>query len=80
MGQIIGKINGTEITSVNIFYEHLYIATADGKHYYMKPAELLIMMNEFVFDAEFKKTRTHLHPVPPDVDLLYHQDNYPDKT
>ena len=71
MGQIIGKINGTEITSVNIFYEHLYIATADGKHYFMKPADVLVMMTEFKFDAELKKTRTHLHPVTPDVELLY---------
>lgn len=77
MGQIVGKINGTKITSVNIYYEHLKVYTSDGKSYFFKPAELLVMMNEFLFDAELKKTRTWLHPVTPDVDLIYHQGSYP---
>ena len=77
MGQLQGKINGSEITSVNVYYENLYIGTGDGNHYFMSPADVLVMMNEFIFDVEMKKTRTWLHPVTPDVDLLYDQDKYP---
>ena len=77
MGQLQGKINGSEITSVSVYYENLYIGTEDGNHYFMSPADVLVMMNEFIFDVEMKKTRTWLHPVTPDVDLLYDQDKYP---
>jgi len=77
MGEIIKKVNGTKIESVDIYYENLYIKTSDGKYYFMKPSEVLVMMNEFIFEAEMKKTRAWLHPVTPDVDLLYHQENYP---
>ena len=77
MGQLQGKVNGTKIESVNIHYENLNVKTSDGKTYFFKPSELLAMMNEFIFEVELKKTRTWLHPVTPDVDLLYHQENYP---
>jgi hypothetical protein len=46
----------------------------------MSYQDLHAMMHEFIFDAEKKKTRTWLHPVTPDADLLYHQDQYPDYT
>ena len=77
MGKIVGKVNGSNITSVNIYHENLYVSTEDGRKYFMKPQELLTMMNEFIFEAEFKRTRTWLHPVTPDVDLLYDQGKYP---
>jgi hypothetical protein len=80
MGDIVAKVNGTKIESVNIYYENLYIKTTDGKYYFMKPSDLLFILNEFVFEAEKKKTRTWLHPVTPDVDLLYHPENYPDES
>ena len=77
MGEIIGKVDGAKIEAVNIYHENLFILTEDGRKYFLKPEELLVMMNEFLFDAEFKRTRTWLHPVTPDVDLLYDQDKYP---
>ena len=80
MGQKIGKINGTEIDSVSVYHENLYVRTTDGNHYFLNPKEVLVMMNEFIFEAELKRTRTWLHPVSPDVDLLYHQENYPNET
>jgi hypothetical protein len=80
MGQKIGKVNGNKIESVFIYHENLFIQTADGKKYFLKPSELLVMMSEFIFEAELKRTRTWLHPITPDVDLLYHQENYPNGT
>ena len=77
MGEIVDKINGTKIDTVSIYHENLTVMTSDGRRYFLKPAELIVMMNEFIFEAEFKRTRTWLHPVIPDVDLLYHQENYP---
>jgi len=80
MGEITGKINGTQIEGVNIFYENLIVHASNGKRYFLKPSELVGIMNEFIFEAEKKKTRTWLHPVTPDVDLLYDQDKYPDES
>ena len=77
MGNITKKINGSNIESVSIYHENLTVLTDDGRRYFLKPEELLVMMSEFIFDAELKRTRTWLHPVTPDVDLLYDQDKYP---
>ena len=79
MSEINGRINGSDITSCGIYYENLLIYTADGNQYFLKPSEVMIMANEFIFDVELKKTRTWFHPVVPDVPLLYHQDAYPEK-
>ena len=76
MGQLLGKLDGKDIKDVDIHYENLYISTVDGDHYYFSLKDVLGIMNEFLFDVEKKKTRTWLHPVTPDVDLLYDQERY----
>ena len=76
MGQIIGKLNGQDVTNVIIHYENLYVTTADGAHHYLQLKDVLSMMSEFIFDIEMKKTRSWLHPVTPDVEHLYDPEHY----
>jgi hypothetical protein len=70
-------VDGSKIESVSQYYEQLLVCTSDGKKYFFSIKELLPVLSEFIFEAETKKTRTWLHPVTPDVDLLYEQDRYP---
>ena len=72
------RVDGTQIESVGPHYEQIGVRMSDGSLFYMSYKDLLVMMNEFIFDAEKKKTRTWLHPVTPDADVLYKQDQYPD--
>ena len=74
------RVDGKNIESVGPYYEQIGIRMSDGSFYFMSYQDLHAMMHEFIFDAEKKKTRTWLHPVTPDADLLYHQDQYPDYT
>lgn len=70
-------IDGKKITQVSPHYEQISVWTDDGKRYFLSYAELQAILSEFLFNAEMKKTRTWLHPITPDVDLLYHQEQYP---
>lgn len=71
-------VDGKKIESVSMYYEQLFIRMYDGTTYFLSTQDLLPMVHEFIFEAELKKTRTWLHPVTPDVPLLYDQDRYPD--
>ena len=71
-------IDGKKITQVSPHYEQVSVWTSVGSRYFMKYSDLIPILGEFIFTAEKKKTRTWLHPVTPDVDLLYDQDKYPD--
>jgi hypothetical protein len=71
------QIDGKHIAGVGPHYEQIGIRMSDGSFYYMSYSDLHTVLNEFVFDLEKKRTRTWIHPVTPDVDLLYHQENYP---
>lgn len=72
-------IDGKKITLVVPHYEQILICTEDGKRYFLKYNELKNILSEFLFTPEKKKTRIWLHPVTPDVDLLYDQDRYPEE-
>ena len=71
-------LDGKKITQVSPHYEQISV-WIDGNRYFIKYQDLLPIMSEFLFKAEKKRTRTWLHPVTPDVDLLYDQDRYPDE-
>lgn len=70
------KVDGKKVTQVSPHYEQIAV-WIDGERYFIRYKDLIPIFNEFIFDVEKKKTRTWLHPVTPDVDLLYHQDRYP---
>ena len=70
-------VDGNSITGVGPHYEQLGIRLDDGSYVYLSFQDLHAILHEFLFEAETKKTRTWLHPVTPDVDLLYRQDRYP---
>lgn len=71
-------VDGKKITQVAPHYEQIAVWTSDKKKYFITYSELQNILSEFLFNAEKKKTRTWLHPVTPDVDLLYNQDQYPE--
>ena len=71
------RLNGSKITSANIFYEHIYVVDDQGNSYFLSPKELTAILSEFIFNVEQKRKRKHLHPVTPDVELLYNQEQYP---
>jgi len=56
----IKEVQGTQIQSVSQHYENLGIRLADGSYVYMTYAQLLVILNEFDFQAEKKRTRTWL--------------------
>lgn len=68
------KLDGQKIVSVTPHYEHLFIRDDQDNNYFMKYEELLTMFNEFLFDVE--KKHTHIHPIIPDVELLYDKEKY----
>ena len=70
-------IDGGKISAIVTHFENLRVVMNDGTSYFITHQELVTVMNEFLFDSELKKTRTWLHPVTPDVPLLYDQDRYP---
>lgn len=71
------RLDGKKITRVVPHYEQIAVYFDDGTRCFMKYDDLLPVLTEFLFDAEKKRTRTWLHPVTPDVDLLYLQKSYP---
>ena len=56
----IKEVQGTQIQSVSQHYENLGIRLADGSYVYMTYAQLLVILSEFDFKAETKRTRTWL--------------------
>lgn len=58
-------LEGTEIHGVNVHYEQLFISVKndDGSYdqYFMTFQELLVILNEFDFKVEKKRTREWLH-------------------
>jgi hypothetical protein len=56
----IKTVQGTQIQSVSQHYENLGIRLANGEYIYMTYAQLLVILNEFDFTAEKKRTRTWL--------------------
>lgn len=71
-------VDGKTIEGVGPHYEQLGIQLSDGSYMLMSYKDLHAILHEFLFEIEVKKTRTWLHPVTPDVDLLYDQERYPD--
>jgi len=60
----ITKLSGMEINSVTPHYEHIIINTGNAKdgfkNYFITSAQLVIILSEFDFKAETKRTRTWL--------------------
>ena len=74
-----GILDGKKITQIAPHYEQISV-WIDGVRYFIKYSDLTAMMSEFIFEAKKKRTRTWLHPVTPDVKLLYDQNKYPTGT
>jgi hypothetical protein len=72
-------VDGKKITGASPYYENIMVWLDTGEILYMSPTDLTTILSEHLFEVEEKKTRTWLHPVTPDVDLLYDQDKYPTK-
>jgi len=70
-------IDGGKISTIVTHYENLKVIMNDGTSYFISHQDVLVALNEFLFNPELKKTRIWLHPVTPDVPLLYDQDRYP---
>jgi len=60
----ITQLSGQEINSVTPYHENICINTGndkDGyKNYFISSAQLVIILSEFDFQAELKRTRTWL--------------------
>jgi len=69
-------LDGQKIVSVVQHYEHLMVVDDKGNKYFMTYEELLPMFSEFLFETQKKRVRTHLHPLTPEVELLYDQKTY----
>ena len=73
----MSKLDGKKIVNAYPFYEHMAVIDDQGNKYFMKYEDLKTVLSEFLFDIEVKRKRSHIHPITPDVDLLYEQDMYP---
>ena len=73
------RIDGKNITGVGPHYEQIGVRLDDGSYLFLSYKDLQAILHEFIFDVEMKKTRKWIHPVRPDVDLLYYQDRYPEQ-
>jgi hypothetical protein len=69
-------LDGQKIVLVTPHYEHLLVVDDKGNKYFMTYEELLPMFTEFLFETQVKRVRTHLHPITPEVELLYDQKTY----
>ena len=54
------ELSGQEITTVQTNYENVTVNDAEGNQYYISPETLGIILNEFDFVKNKKKTRTWL--------------------
>jgi hypothetical protein len=61
-----GVIDGRRFITCSVHYENITIRDDEGKIYYLPPETLLIALNEFLFMAEKKRTRTWLKPLVSD--------------
>jgi hypothetical protein len=51
-------IEGTKITSVTPYHEHIYVTTDEsGKGFFISSEDLVAILNEFDFDVKVKRTR-----------------------
>ena len=73
---MITKLDGQKIKSVSVQYEHIYVIDDKENGYILTTDDLGTILNEFLFNVEKKRVRTYLHPVLPEVDLLYNQETY----
>ena len=55
------KLKGTKIVSVTPHYEHIYVSVGKGEGYFITSDELAVILNEFDFYVEKKRTRSWLH-------------------
>jgi len=54
-------LKGTEIVGASPYYENIYVSTANGEGFFITPKELRIILSEFDFIIEKKKTRKWGH-------------------
>jgi hypothetical protein len=55
------QLNGTKIINVAQYFEHITVNTADGSRYFIDPKLLVVILSEFDYLVEKKRTRSYLH-------------------
>lgn len=71
-------VDGIRIVKVYPHYEQMVVVLDDDTRFFISYEDLIPVLSEFIFEKEKKRTRTWIHPVTPDVNLLYHQEKYPE--